>query len=238
MNNNSTVKKCKECGIDKDVEEFSFANKDKGTRQAKCKACVSIFMKAYNETNIEKNRARAKKWAEENIELNRERANKWRDENLERARAHDRERSKTEIRKASKRKQYKSNPELHKDNARTWRTSNPNKRKAICHNYRARKKNLPDTFTEKDWLLALEYFNHACAVCGKKFESTKDTHADHWIPLTSEKCPGTTPGNIVPLCLHCNTSKNDGDAMSFLTREFGVGGREVFIRVLDYLLYL
>ena len=46
---------------------------------------------------------------------------------------------------------------------------------------------------------------------------------DHWIPLTSPECPGTIPTNVVPLCDGidgCNESKNDSNALEWLTRKY------------------
>lgn len=94
------------------------------------------------------------------------------------------------------------------------RHEKPEVYKAIKQRRRARELDLPDTFTSEDWLYALDYFNHCCAVCGRSFaESNGDykPHADHWIPLSSPSCPGTVPTNIVPLCggrSGCNQSKS------------------------------
>ena len=42
-----------------------------------------------------------------------------------------------------------------------------------------------------------------CAYCG----STGVLAQDHFIPISNPDCPGTIPGNIVPACTKCNSSK-------------------------------
>ena len=92
-----------------------------------------------------------------------------------------------------------------------------------CVRRRARKHNLPDTFTEQEWIDCLEYFNHCCAVCGNQLRDLfGDTvpHADHWIPLASNECTGTIASNMVCLCNHCNWSKNAIMPQEWLSRHY------------------
>ncbi len=70
---------------------------------------------------------------------------------------------------------------------------------------RARLNDLADTLTTEQWRSTLIYFGNACAVCG----SADRLAMDHWIPVSSVLCPGTTHYNVVPLCKSCNSSKND-----------------------------
>lgn len=102
--------------------------------------------------------------------------------------------------------------------------------KAASHRRLARKRDLPDTFTATDWLHALEYFNHRCAVCERPTGLWHTLAPDHWIPLAdTEHCPGTIPTNIVPLCHDkkdgaggCNNSKCNKNAHEWLMERYSV----------------
>jgi hypothetical protein len=98
---------------------------------------------------------------------------------------------------------------------------------------KARKRALPNDFTEADWQFALSYFNGCCAVCGAAPDLWLTIAADHWIPLNARRAdnPGTVPHNIVPLCHSkpgmpvgkkpCNQSKKDKHAAEWLTSTLG-----------------
>lgn len=108
-------------------------------------------------------------------------------------------------------------------------------------NYRARKRDLPDTFTLEDWERAQGYFNHCCAVCGRQLNSLFNDFtaaADHWIPLSHADCPGTIAVNIVPLCHGidgCNNSKSSRDAQEWLIEKFGKRrAKEILERIEAY----
>jgi 5-methylcytosine-specific restriction endonuclease McrA len=72
---------------------------------------------------------------------------------------------------------------------------------------RAKLLGLPSDFTRDDWQTAVRYWQSRCVVCGRSRRLT----LDHWIPLTAnyDSNPGTTAGNIVPLCHDCNTDKSN-----------------------------
>ena len=57
--------------------------------------------------------------------------------------------------------------------------------------------------------LILEDFNGACAYCG-----SEATTWDHIVPVVQGG--QTTPGNIVPVCATCNSSKKDREVFSWL----------------------
>lgn len=88
-----------------------------------------------------------------------------------------------------------------------WAQEHPEKRKIYDAVRRDRKRNLPHTFTKRDWFQALGYFEYCCAVCGRSFGDERP-HADHWIPLKSPDCIGTIPENMIPLCHNCNQTKH------------------------------
>jgi 5-methylcytosine-specific restriction endonuclease McrA len=75
----------------------------------------------------------------------------------------------------------------------------------------ARRKNLPATLTDAEWIEILEKYNYACAYCK---ESDKPLHQEHWIPLS--RGGGYTAGNIVPSCKRCNSRKHTMTGDEFL----------------------
>lgn len=108
-------------------------------------------------------------------------------------------------------------------------TDHPENRRLIKQRRRAREISLPDTLTLDQWLMALDYFHRACVCCG----SPNHIHADHWIPIAADNCPGTIAGNIVPLCQTCNTSKGDREAVDWLNWKFGSQVGERILRSVE-----
>lgn len=106
---------------------------------------------------------------------------------------------------------YQANRESFNRRATIYRRKNRHSYIVYAQKRRARKKELPDTFTKRHWELCLIYWNGKCAVCGYPFNDifgeTKE-HADHWIPIKHPDCPGTIPDNMVCLCNSCNSSKS------------------------------
>ena len=69
-----------------------------------------------------------------------------------------------------------------------------------------------ESFSEKDWDEAKEYFNGKCAYCGV---ADKDTVRDHAIPISKYKLGEHKLGNLVPSCRSCNSSKGERDFIEF-----------------------
>ena len=96
---------------------------------------------------------------------------------------------------------------------------------------RARRRQLADAFSARDEAFARDYWGRACAVCGDRAGLWKVIALDHWIPLSSPVCPGTIPGNMLPLCharkgIHgamsdCNLSKHVKNAQMWLMEKLG-----------------
>lgn len=108
-----------------------------------------------------------------------------------------------------------------------WRKNNLDKARLIgriaSHKYRVKARNLPNDFSNTDWLRALTYWEYKCAYCGASeglFKSMQLT-MDHFIPVISNDCPGTIPSNIVPACLSCNGSKAHRPVEIWLIEKFG-----------------
>ncbi len=103
---------------------------------------------------------------------------------------------------------------------------------------RARARHYPDTWTLADSRFALAYWQGCCAVCGRAEGFWYTIALDHWIPLTDPACPGTVPGNLVPLChakkgipsalaRPCNNHKGPAAPQTWLQDTYGpVKGRK------------
>lgn len=141
---------------------------------------------------------------------------------LERAKAQDRE----------KEKKYRQSPK--------------GKRLEQVHTQRrrARRLALPDTLTAQQWNDCLEYFGHACAICGQPAGLFTTLAQDHWIPISfdGEENPGTVVNNVVPLCHSlqrgmngCNNMKRDQLPHEWLVSTYGARrARQIEARIQSY----
>lgn len=62
------MKTCKLCEVDKELEDFPFHDKEKGTYRAQCKECYSILRKKWRENDIENKREQNRKSYKKNSE--------------------------------------------------------------------------------------------------------------------------------------------------------------------------
>jgi hypothetical protein len=105
-----------------------------------------------------------------------------------------------------------------------WMRNFPERNAAREQRRRARKALLPDTWTAEQLAFMLDYWQHACAVCGNPKGLFWSLAHDHWIPIASADCPGTIAGNMIPLChgdSGCNNSKHATDPHTWLLERFG-----------------
>jgi|GEM_PF-1216769 len=94
----------------------------------------------------------------------------------------------------------------------------------------AKKKNLTATLTPKQWKHIKSKFNNKCCYCGKELTLTQE----HFIALNNGG--EYTHNNIIPACMHCNSSKQDKDFFEWYPKqEFYSKKREK--KILDYLNY-
>ena len=96
---------------------------------------------------------------------------------------------------------------------------------------RTLKKQLPATFTLKQWNECKEYFNHSCAYCGKPM---KRLEQEHFIPLN--KGGEYTKNNILPSCKSCNSSKHAQNFFTWYSRQ-AFYSKEREEKILKYLNY-
>ncbi len=121
-------------------------------------------------------------------------------------------------------KRYQREKEETKARLKEWRKTHPEERKVHDHRRRARKQNLPGTWTAKEQEFMRLYWHDSCAVCGNQRGLFWTLAHDHWIPLASSHCPGTVATNMLPLCHGeggCNNSKNKTEPHVWLVRRYG-----------------
>lgn len=99
------------------------------------------------------------------------------------------------IKLLEEKKRYNLSPKGRESKRRQSETSN--------HKRRQRHLNVIWDWTVDDWEECKEFWGKICAYCGSGGYLTQD----HFIPLADPKCPGTVRSNMVPACMHCDTSK-------------------------------
>lgn len=112
-------------------------------------------------------------------------------------------------------------PEKVRESMRRSQQKHPETFRLGTQRRRARKRQLPDTFTREDWAQCLEWWNGCCAYCGTQQGFWTKITADHFIPLSADCSPGTVRENMIPACLSCNSSKHTRDATEWTVKKFG-----------------
>jgi len=222
------TKTCCKCGQTfPATAEFFHRNRAKRDGlQSECKACVCESRRRYYEQNAEQVRESRRRYYEQHPEKVRESQRLYREQNREQVLESKRlyqEQNREKLREYQ-RFYYEQNREKRRESTRLYQKQNPEARKASKHRRSARQRALPATYTAAHWRTALTYFEGKCAVCGQPAGLWHTLAADHWVPLSSPDCPGTVPGNIVPLCHGvdgCNNSKNASAPHEWLVRTFG-----------------
>lgn len=129
-------------------------------------------------------------------------------------------------------------PEKRREAARETYAKHSGKKRSITQRRRARKRQLPDTWTSEHWQRCLQYWAYSCAVCGREEGFEWVLSMDHFIPLSSPECPGTIPGNIIPLCYGkggCNNSKHTHPITVWLRRKYSTRkANEILRRIAAY----
>jgi 5-methylcytosine-specific restriction endonuclease McrA len=107
----------------------------------------------------------------------------------------------------SSRSYRENNPDKCKEMNRKWRENNPDKVKArnlrSKHRRRMKLENQPDVDILV-WRETLELFEYKCAYC-----LDWATSLDHIVPV--DKGGTNDPGNCIPACTRCNSSKGSKD---------------------------
>lgn len=230
----SEFKRCTKCDEYKSRDQFSRQSRSRDGLQSECKDCN----REYRQSNAEHRREYQREYNQVNAESIRDRKRIYRQKNAEWIREYERNRRKTNAKQLDEyiRNYRQVNSTRILETVHKYRQTLKGKavERAHGHRRRARKKSLPNSFTATDWQIALDYFDHACAVCGQGLMF--NSHGDHWIALNAPNCPGTIPWNMVPLCNTCNTSKKDSQPDDWLMKRFGKRkGRAILNRIEAFL---
>lgn len=225
VNDHTTIppKRCTKCG-----EEFpstpKYFNRDRRTLdglRSHCKVCTKKQKREYRAENRERLKRYDADYYAIHSKYMKEYSKKYQAAHPELARQY-RKTHREQLREYSRR--YRT---LNANKRREYQRQNLDRFRINGHNYRARKRGLPNTLTIEQMQFALEYFNYCCAVCGRQLLDLfgeRKLALDHWIPLSFSECPGTTVANLVPLCHGkdgCNNSKHDRDPQEWLISRFG-----------------
>jgi hypothetical protein len=214
---------CSRCGIDTPLSQF-------GRTHKQCNPCRAKLERHKRQENPERIRAqeKARYYGNHEHELAQEKAR--RHANLEETR-----------RKIAfyARQGYAKNPAKGKLRRNSWRQKHievvRKRARLSSHKYRLlsrnkdrvqrleREQGLCHSFSVSDWDYAVEYWRHACALCGAPDGFWLCLAQDHWIPVADPTCPGTVPWNILPLChgrWGCNNGKGKKSGEQYVQERF------------------
>ena len=206
-------KVCVTCKVDKPASDFYKAPIKSDGLSWECKDCVKARVKRWGENNPERKKEndsrKAQRWKEDGRMAKSGR--KWREKypdylgewhvkNIDKVRVYYKEYMRLRRRDPIQRqKMSKATSE--------WSKRNPMKNRLKAHRRDMRKKALPFNCTKADIEHAFIAFDNRCAYCGSEGPLT----IEHVIPISRSDVenPGTVPGNLMPLCKPCNSSKKD-----------------------------
>lgn len=226
-----TTKTCTKCGETKPIETFR-----KGRRT--CKDCNKAYCKAWRNANKAHCLAYDKGYREEHIEQRHAGWEAWYAANRELSLASHKKYRKThkEQRQASWQVWYAANKEHQRQRSKRYNTDNKRKKAHWQSKRKARRKQLPVTFTHEEEQFCRQYFSFACAVCNREEAFDAVIGIDHWIPLSSPACPGSTATNLIPLChgeRGCNNAKGKKDPKTWLIARVGTRKAADIIRKIE-----
>ncbi len=219
-----THKVCTICGIEKPATNEYFPRTGKYL-EPRCKACVSARGIEYRKANPDKIKAQNKQARAKNKDTYAKKNKEWREANADRVNQYARE--------------YRDkNRDLINENARKYQKRNPEKVRVHIHRRNARKRQLPNTLTAKQWADCLAYWGGCCAYCGRSAGLFHGICLEHFVPLSNPDCPGTTASNSLPACHGiggCNGQKTDKPAAEWLESKFGTRkAKQILKRITAY----
>lgn len=185
------VKYCYKCGGLLGIECF-FKNRAKNDGlSTECKKCnrARFISPKGKETKSKSDR----KWREKNKEYKKKKDREYQKKNRKRILIYQKE-------------WKKQNKELFYAQIKDWLNRNKDRRAIISRKYNHKRRSIlkdAGTFTYEQWIEKLKLFNYRCADCKKKTKLT----IDHIKPLS--KGGTNTIDNIQPMCLSCNSKKNN-----------------------------
>ena len=187
------------CQIEKTISEFSKDSSKKSGVRSQCKKCCGEISKTWKQKNPQRNALHSKRWRSKNGIRHREYSKNWYRTNRNMALEREKRR-------------YRSDSTRIKNRVKTWRSNNKVRIGQYEHRRRAAKMNNGVFVILQKELTRLKMSN--CAQCGSKQNVT----FDHIIPIS--RGGRHSVGNLQPLCLSCNASKQDKLMIEWRVRRF------------------
>lgn len=190
------VKKCRDCGKWKSLDEYYKDKKAPGGLRHSCKECISIKGKRYREQNHEAVLERKRHYRERNRDYINAYQRQYQEENSQSYREYQR-------------LYYRRHSGERIDYVREWRRANTDKVFLYKARRRGRKRN--DYTTIEHIVARWEFYGSCCYLCGAPAEAT-----DHVIPLA--RGGSHWPANLRPICNKCNSSKGSSSLYDLTIR--------------------
>jgi len=193
------TKTCTKCETEKSVDAFYL---NRGKYMVRCRECVAISRKDYYIKNKPEIAAKRAIYQAAHRKEQYAHTKAWRKRNAEKV-------------KESGRRQYAQNPEHHRKVKAAWAMANVEKIKDFQEKYRLNhlpkmaekshkrraKERLNGIYQVSEKEL-IKLYSSPCIACG----TTERVTIDHIIPIA--RGGAHSIGNLQPLCLKCNASKN------------------------------
>lgn len=188
------MKRCLECGIEKDATEFWVKKTRKDGLNDACKPCARRKHQQYLKDNPDIYQTMLDKQKEPEIRARRRAliqkdAAKWQKYQLKWRLAH---------------------PEVFRVASKAWaakkRAVDPEYFAARARNEYSLRRGSSGKVTKEEWAACLDAYNHACSYCGKDIAGF-DCTQDHIMPVTRGGLHVIE--NIVPACRSCNARKKN-----------------------------
>jgi hypothetical protein len=226
------MKRCTKCqrSFPKSLGFFGPTTQNKSGLLARCRECMKAYYSAWSSKNPAKHSANSRRYYYKNLE----RARAQRKHYAQRRRVQhkatilrrqrERRHANIEQTRAEARVYRQEHPEIFRRAQQRWEQNHPDNQAVRKQRRRVRTQHLTATVTAQDWQFCLRYWHFACAVCGSQKGFLWTLAMDHWIPISSPQCPGTTPDNIIVLCHGiggCNNSKHDKNPQLWLEHKLG-----------------
>jgi len=193
------TKTCTKCQTEKSVDLFHLC---RNKPIAVCKECKKVYGRQYYIDNKEIVKIKRAAYQKAHRSEQYEHLKKWRKNNPEKSREAGRRQyaENIEHRRAVKNAWKLQNPEAIKSALERYRLQHLPKMAEKAHKYRARKRsNGVYQVSEKE---LIKLYSSPCIACG----TTERVTVDHIIPIV--RGGRHSIGNLQPLCLSCNSSKN------------------------------
>jgi 5-methylcytosine-specific restriction endonuclease McrA len=203
------MKACSNCKEIKPLDGFHRHKYGKNGYRAACKVCRKATTAEYNERKKEHRQEYAKEYYAKNKTLLNKKSRVWREENkehLSKLKMIYHEKNKEAL-NAKKRENYHANREQWIAKAKVWREKNPEKKLEANHRRRAKARQNGVYAVSASFMKKL--YNSCCIACGSKDRIS----ADHIIPIA--RGGRHSEGNLQPLCISCNSSKNSKTVMEW-----------------------